>query len=355
MKMAKRYKVLLCILLFLVVFFLFSNITNIRTTSNGTIFLLGYVAILVVGMISVYKNSNINYIEKVIWYTVIFFFNLLGLVAYCISNGLKSRRKFVATIGCLCFLATTSVFSQTETISVKPEDFEGKNSAEPPAGLTTDLIEHTGRVFLDGYPANFSLEERHLAIERYQVVAIRSERPYFGWIMNDAKPNTLQTAYRILVASDANLLSQNQGDMWDSGRAESDNSTAIQYAGKPLQTNAIYYWKVQTWSNHGEESPFSEPKSFITAATLDNLTACYPLQFIDEYPVRIRELGENRTFIDFGKAAFGRLRITLFSPKVDTVVIHIGEHARDGRVDRNPGGTIRYAAYKLPVMAGRHT
>jgi len=85
--MEKRYKVLSYILLFLVVFFLFSNITDIRTTSNGTIFLLGYLAVLIVGIISVYKNCNITFAEKIIWYAVIFFFNLLGLVVYCLLNG----------------------------------------------------------------------------------------------------------------------------------------------------------------------------------------------------------------------------------------------------------------------------
>ena len=243
-------------------------------------------------------------------------------------------------------------------------------AADPPTGLATDLLEHTDRVFLDGYPANFSMEERQVAIERYQLAAIRSANPYFGWIVNDSKPNTLQTAYRILVARDAKLLSQNQGDMWDSGRTASDNSTAVQYAGKPLQPNTVYYWKVQTWNNHGEESPFSEPKRFITATTLDNRTSCYPLQVTDEYPIIIQRFHNSKIpsensgileslnfgiFIDFGKAAFGRLRITLSSPIVDTVVIHLGEYAKDGRIDRNPGGTIRYAFYKLPLMAGTHT
>ena len=91
-KMEKRYQVLLYILLFLVVFFLFSNITNIRTTSNATIFLLGNIATLIVGIISVYKNSNISFIEKIIWFAVIFSFNLLGLIVYCLSNGLKDKK-----------------------------------------------------------------------------------------------------------------------------------------------------------------------------------------------------------------------------------------------------------------------
>jgi hypothetical protein len=228
-------------------------------------------------------------------------------------------------------------------------------AADPPTGLTTDLLEHTDRIFLDGYPANFSFEELGTAIERCQFVAIRNERPYFGWIMNDSKPNTLQTAYRILVASDAGLLAQDQADMWDSGYTESDNSTAVSYAGKPLQPSTVYYWKVQTRNNYGEESPFSAPKRFITAATLDNRTACYPLQLTDEYPVQVRKIDENSTFIDFGKAAFGRLRITLTSTEADTVILHLGELAAGGRIERNPGGTIRYASYPLPLMAGTHT
>ncbi len=228
-------------------------------------------------------------------------------------------------------------------------------AAEPPTGLTTDLLEFTDRMFLDGYPANLPLDARQTAIERYQIAAIRNEKPHFGWIMNDAKPNTLQTAYRILVASYAHTLAQNQGDMWDSGRTESDNSTAVLYAGKPLQPDSLYYWKVQTWSNHGEESPFSEPKSFVTATTLDNTTACYPLQVTDEYPVLIRNINENNTFIDFGKAAFGRLRLTLSSSQTDTLIIHLGEATKDGRLNRTPGGTIRYTTCKLPLMAGTHS
>ncbi len=227
-------------------------------------------------------------------------------------------------------------------------------AAEPPSGLTTDLLEHADRVFLDGYPANISIDECHTAIERYQVAAIRSEKPYFGWIVNDNKPNTLQTAYHILVASDKKLLAQNQGDIWNSGYTESDNSTAVQYVGKSLKPSTIYYWKVKTWNNHGEESPFSEVKSFVTATVLDNRTACYPLQITDEFPVHIRNI-DQITFFDFGKAAFGRLRVTLTSSKADTVTIHLGEHIRNGRVDRNPTGAIRYSSYRLPLMKGTHT
>ncbi|GHT44121.1 hypothetical protein AGMMS49965_19210 [Bacteroidia bacterium] len=228
--------------------------------------------------------------------------------------------------------------------------------AQCPSHLTTDLLEHTDRVFLDGYPANISLTELDGAIERYQLAEIRNAQPYLGWVVNSDKPNTVQTAYRILLASSKELLDKNQADMWDSGRTESAHSIAVHYAGKPLQPSAVYYWKVKTWDNHGVESPFSQVRSFSTAQSLDGATARYPLQISDEYPVNIKSLGEGHSLIDFGKDAWGQLKLTLFSDKEnDTLTIHLGEHLQDGRVNRDPDGSIRYAQYQLPLLRGTHT
>lgn len=44
-----------------------------------------------------------------------------------------------------------------------------------------------------------------------------------------------QTGYRVLVASTAELLAEDKGDMWDSGRVKSDRTINVVYAGKPLQ------------------------------------------------------------------------------------------------------------------------
>ncbi|MDR2038547.1 MAG: family 78 glycoside hydrolase catalytic domain [Bacteroidales bacterium] len=228
--------------------------------------------------------------------------------------------------------------------------------AQSPSHLTTDLLEHTDRVFLDGYPANISLSEIGSLIERYQTAAIRNTNPYLGWVVNSEQANTLQTAYHILVATSPKLLAKDEGDMWDSGRTESNNSVSVPYAGKALQPSTVYYWKVKVWDNHGVESPFSQVKSFITAENMDGMTAQYPLQVSDEHPVKISTIDKGHYFIDFGKASFGRLRLTLTSFKeMDTVIIHLGEHAKNGQVDRKPGGTIRYAMYRLPLMAGTHT
>ncbi|MDR1886371.1 MAG: alpha-L-rhamnosidase, partial [Prevotellaceae bacterium] len=228
--------------------------------------------------------------------------------------------------------------------------------AQAPAHLTTELLEHTDRVFLDGYPADIPPAKLGDVIERYQTAAIRSSEPYLGWTVNSDKNNTLQTAYHILVASSPELLAGNEADMWDSDEIASDNSVSVQYAGKPLQTSTVYYWKVKIRDNHGTESDFSHIKSFMTADKFDSETSRYPLQITDEYPVKITYPGNGHTFIDFGKDAFGKLKLTLSSNKeTDTVVIRLGECLRDGLIDRKPAGTIRYAEYRLPLMTGVHT
>jgi hypothetical protein len=232
----------------------------------------------------------------------------------------------------------------------------GHTQAPAPSRLTTDLLEHTDRVFIDGYPSNFALSELGSVMERFRVTAIRNPTPNFGWVVNSEKPNTLQTAYRILVASSSDLLARDEADLWDSQRTESDHSVCVPYAGKPLQPSTVYYWKVKTWDNHGLESACSQVKSFITADTLDGQTAHDPVQITDDLPTVIEPLDDGCTYIDFGKAAWGRLKLTLSSDRGnDTVTIHLGEKTKDGRLDRCPGGSIRYACYRLPLMQGTHT
>jgi hypothetical protein len=217
------------------------------------------------------------------------------------------------------------------------------------------LLEHTERVFLDGYPSNISLAELGSAVERYQLTEIRNAKPSLGWVVNSERANTMQTAYRILVASSLELLLKDEADMWDSGQTQSGNSISVAYDGKPLQPSTVYYWKVKTWNNHGDESSYSPAKSFITAPLLDGATARYPLQISDEYPQSLTREGGD-LLADFGRASFGSLKLTLSATlATDTITVHLGEAVKDGRIDRRPGGTIRYAAYRLPLMQGTHT
>lgn len=226
-----------------------------------------------------------------------------------------------------------------------------------PTGLTVNLLAHAGQVFLNGYPVNNQLHEAVNRRENFQFTEIAQKQPFFGWIVNSEINNTVQKAYRVLVASSLKNIQADHGDMWDTGKTESSQSINIRYSGKTLETNSVYFWKVKTWDNHGKESPFSEISQFKTASQLtDYSTARYPLQKTDDYPVLVKQLSGSHSFIDFGKAAFGRLRVNLSGTSgSDTVIIHLGEAQKGGKINRDPGGTIRYSVYKLALKRGWNT
>ncbi|WP_443939412.1 family 78 glycoside hydrolase catalytic domain [Pedobacter sp. MW01-1-1] len=85
--------------------------------------------------------------------------------------------------------------------------------------------------------------------------------PRFAWNMVSDKRNVLQTAYHILVASSADKLKNNEGDLWDSGKIDADKSILISYAGKELKSRMHCFWKVKVWTNVGE-SAWSENNFF---------------------------------------------------------------------------------------------
>lgn len=96
--------------------------------------------------------------------------------------------------------------------------------------------------------------------------------PRLSWIMVAANSNqrgVRQTAYRVLVASTAALLAENQGDLWDSGRVPSDRSNQLAYAGKPLRSSQQVVWKVQIWDEQEKPSPWSSVASW-TMGVLDD-------------------------------------------------------------------------------------
>ena len=136
---------------------------------------------------------------------------------------------------------------------------------------------------------------------------------------------------------------------------ESSQNLAVPYDGKALQSGQCYWWRVRVWDNYGQISPYSEPKAFRTASTFSDTIARYPLQKSYEAPIGITH-ENNVYFIDFGQATFGQVTLSLFATgSQDTVTLHLGEAQKDGRVDRHPGGSIRYTSYRIPLRQGQHT
>lgn len=90
-------------------------------------------------------------------------------------------------------------------------------------------------------------------------LGIDAVKPRLSWTLSADGKGKRQTAYQVLVASSPDLLARDEGDMWDSGKVESEESIHIRYSGTPLASGAFYYWKVRVWDEQGEVSPWSEP------------------------------------------------------------------------------------------------
>ncbi|GAB5562315.1 MAG: hypothetical protein SynsKO_39620 [Synoicihabitans sp.] len=83
--------------------------------------------------------------------------------------------------------------------------------------------------------------------------------------------------------------------------------------------------------------------SILTAATL---TAA-PTHLVDEHPVAITRIDADTWLVDFGRVSFGNLRLETPADLKGDVRLHLGEAFKNGRIDREPPGTVRY--YDVPV------
>jgi alpha-L-rhamnosidase len=84
-------------------------------------------------------------------------------------------------------------------------------------------------------------------------------KPRLSWKMQDSRSGARQTAYQIQVASKAELLAGGKGDVWDSGRVESENSLGVTYGGPAFEPSKRYYWRVLVWDKDGKAGAPSEP------------------------------------------------------------------------------------------------
>jgi alpha-L-rhamnosidase len=90
-------------------------------------------------------------------------------------------------------------------------------------------------------------------------LGIDAREPRLSWILTSEERGERQTAYQVLVASSTEQLDRDAGNLWDSGRVESDQSTQLRYAGESLDSHGQCFWKVRVWGADGEPSPWSEP------------------------------------------------------------------------------------------------
>jgi alpha-L-rhamnosidase len=102
---------------------------------------------------------------------------------------------------------------------------------------------------------------------RYDPLGIDVKQPRLSWKLSatDAEQRgQAQTAYRILVASSPERLTQDEGDLWDSGQIQSDRCRLIPYGGSPLSSGMRCFWKVRVRDQNGALSAWSAPARWTT-------------------------------------------------------------------------------------------
>jgi alpha-L-rhamnosidase len=68
-----------------------------------------------------------------------------------------------------------------------------------------------------------------------------------------------------------------------------------------------------------------------------------PTHLVDEPPVQISQTESGVFVVDFGRVAFGNIRLSPPAAAKGSIVVHFGESSVDGRVNREPPGTVRYS------------
>ncbi|MFA6084271.1 alpha-L-rhamnosidase C-terminal domain-containing protein [Mucilaginibacter sp.] len=228
---------------------------------------------------------------------------------------------------------------------------------QAPSSTRVDLLLYTDKVWDNGFLTSLTLEEAKLSKHLYQIAYIRSTHPSFSWVVNSASPNSIQTAYQILLSSSKEKTDAGVGDIWDSGKVSGNQSTNV-FKGTPLVQNRIYYWKVRIWDNTGGTSLYSDVKAFQTAAKIsDYETAYYPLIKSEQLPISEKHLTNRNVVYDFGKDAFAQLHFTAYTPSGrDTAFISVGEACQpDGHVESHPNGSVRYRFIPVALQQGTHT
>lgn len=86
------------------------------------------------------------------------------------------------------------------------------------------------------------------------------------------------------------------------------------------------------------------------ALSMDAQTA--PVRLESQLPVSITRIAPGDFLLDYGRVAFGNLRLDPGPEADDEVLVRFGEALHDGRIDRSPPGSVRYSLVKVRLRGG---
>ena len=107
----------------------------------------------------------------------------------------------------------------------------------------------------------------HTQACEYEVnpLGIDMDTPRFSWTLTAKKNDQVQSAYEIIVSDNLKDIRTNIGNVWSSGKVDSDQSIQVPFDGQKLQSFTRYFWKVKVYDANGQASPWSKAAWFETA------------------------------------------------------------------------------------------
>ncbi len=95
-------------------------------------------------------------------------------------------------------------------------------------------------------------------------LGIDDAAPRFSWEVVDNDRNDTQSAYEIIVSSTLEGIKTNAGDVWQSGKVNSNCQNGVEYKGVALLSETKYWWQVRTYDKEGNQGQWSAPTYFET-------------------------------------------------------------------------------------------
>ena len=95
-------------------------------------------------------------------------------------------------------------------------------------------------------PLSAKVELANLRVENLtEPLGLDTSEPRFSWQITSDRQDVRQTAYQIVVSDD-------KGEVWNTGKVASDEQLWIRYGGKALKSGTFCSWRVKVFTNKGE-------------------------------------------------------------------------------------------------------
>src|SRR5258708_2738313 len=107
-------------------------------------------------------------------------------------------------------------------------------------------------LLFSGRVAGQKVEEMKCEQQWFPSEGIDVSNPRLSWRITGEGQDLRETAWQVIVASSRANLEKNKGDLWNSGKVAGDQSWMVPYAGVPLKSRMLCYWKVRVWTNRGD-------------------------------------------------------------------------------------------------------